>query len=111
MSNEFCPTGHELNADGTCTRDGYVKPAELATEPEVTETPETTEVTDAPEELGNGQVGEDTPESPSTGSEETSGLSTDTPPTDENAPVEPTETDVTTDGNAPPENTCVGCEG
>lgn len=67
MSNEFCPHGHELNADGTCSRDGYVKPAEVATEPEVTEEP------------GNEQVDGNTPDSPSTGSSETSGLSTDTP--------------------------------
>lgn len=100
MSNEFCPSGHELNADGTCSRDGYVKPAET-----VAETPENTEVTETPEESGNVQVEEGTPESPSTGSSETSGLSTDIPPT------EPVETSTPTDGNAPPDNTCVGCEG
>jgi hypothetical protein len=83
MSNEFCPAGHELNADGTCSRDGYVKPAEVATEPETTE------------ELGNEQVDGNTPDSPSTGSNETSGSSTDTPPADPNAPAAPTEPEAT----------------
>ncbi len=89
MSNDFCPHGHELNADGTCSRDGYVKPVEVA--------PET--LPETPEELGNDQVNGNTPDSPLTGSSETSGLPTDTPPTEPVAPTEtaPVDTTVTPD--------------
>ena len=33
MSNEeLCPNGHVLGADGSCSRDGYVKPEAIAVE-------------------------------------------------------------------------------
>jgi len=106
MSDNFCPNGHELTIDGACSRDGYVTP-DTVIEPTAMVEPEVI-TEENPEDLGKAQVEAGTPEPSLTGLDETSGLSTETVTTDENSTV---ETNINTDGNAPPENTCVGCEG